>query len=124
MFPLQSRCTERPTLKGSQDPHPQIDDFIDDLYVDEEDELTMKNGNIVNTSGFKGKGNIGDLNPSAIANGSPPVKDPPKGSLIKTKMLGCLNSRNEKTFPSLEPDLSTIHLHIGDQPELNRGKTK
>jgi hypothetical protein len=44
--------------------------------------LTMKHGNIVNTSGFKGKGNILDQNPSAIANGSPPVKEAPKGSLI------------------------------------------
>jgi hypothetical protein len=82
VLPPQSRCTERPTLKGRQDPHPQIDDLCDDLFVDEEDELTMKHGNVVNTSGFKGKGNIGDLNPSAIANGTPPVKEAPKGSLI------------------------------------------
>jgi hypothetical protein len=39
-------------------------------------------------------------------------------------MLGCLNSRNEKTLTTLEPDLSTIHLHMCDQPELNRGMTK
>jgi len=39
-------------------------------------------------------------------------------------MLGCLNSRNEKNLSLLEPDLSTIHLHMCDQPELNRAKTK
>lgn len=82
MLPVQSRCTERPTLKERQDPHPQIDDLSDDLFVDEDDEFTMKNGNYVNTSGFKGKGNIADLNPSAIANGTPPIKEVPKGSLI------------------------------------------
>jgi hypothetical protein len=98
--------------------------LCDDLIIDEDDELTMKLGNMVNTSGFKGKGNIVDLNPSAIANGTPPIKEIPKGSLIQTKMLGCLNSRNEKNMSSLEPDLSTIHLHMCDQPELNRDKTK
>ena len=42
----------------------------------------MKHVKIVNTSGFKGNGNLVDLNPSAIAVGTSPIKEMPKGSLI------------------------------------------
>jgi hypothetical protein len=85
---------QRPNPKEkNQDANPKITDLIDD-YIEDEDALTLRNGHQINSSGFKGKGevDVSELNPSVL---SSPLKDEPRGSLIPSKMKGCINSRNE-----------------------------